>query len=474
MKKVFLLIIYITFYNPNIFAQLTKQQAWAIALTGMLTEQNRDNYSTLGFNDINERNRLRYNNILVNDWNIHNREELLLTIKQLEKDGHTEQLRKTKQIIESETDYSIIAINNKYHLNAREYNYLKFTLANWDICRNRTIKAWDLGRIIALCRWGYNCGYLDSEEAWEKVMYYAEAIQPLYNSWEEYGLDYCLGRLFWSAGFGDDINKLLVTERIYRGLISRTGYWRNFSWDINLDEYDQYEINTINWVEDEDGFIQYKTNDSVNCTKNIKAPESIDILEYEVIIKKPEGRTASYGIFFNYVDNKNYYQVHISTSGVYGLLKMTDGRRTTINDFAYNSAIRRGYDVENVIRIDYHDSKYDVYINGIKTSEIEDANGQNGTAYCCIMMASAEREQFPIESEDIRYKVQEKANIPGAESEPEVRGHYTMLSQEEEAIQGELIKYSSSLGRLQNYGPAGQSGPLKSTERLPLCPRRRG
>jgi hypothetical protein len=94
MKKVFLLIIYITLYNLNAFAQLTKQQAWAIALTGMLTEQNRDNYSTLSFNDINQSNKHRYNNLLINDWNIHNREELLTTIEQVEKEGHAERLRK--------------------------------------------------------------------------------------------------------------------------------------------------------------------------------------------------------------------------------------------------------------------------------------------------------------------------------------------------------------------------------------------
>jgi hypothetical protein len=122
--------------------------------------------------------------------------------------------------------------------------------------------AWDLGRIIALCKWGYACEYLEEEEAWEKVMYYAKKIQPLYTSWEEYGMDYCAGRIFWAAGSGNEVSILSRTEQIYRYLISRTGYWRNFTWDINLDGNDQYEINTINWVEVENEFIQYKTKDS--------------------------------------------------------------------------------------------------------------------------------------------------------------------------------------------------------------------
>ncbi|MDR1149430.1 MAG: DUF1266 domain-containing protein, partial [Spirochaetaceae bacterium] len=410
MKKIFLLAIYIILYNPNVFAQLTKQQAWAIALTGMLTEQNWDNYSTLGFNDINQRNKQRYNNLLVNDWNIHNREELLITIGQLEKNGHAEYLKNIKQIVESEEDCSIVTINNKYHLNAREYNYLKFIAANWNIYKNRDIMAWDLGRIIALCRWGYVCEYLDEEEAWEKVMYYAKKIQPLYTSWEEYGTDYLFGRIFWAAGSGDDVSILPRTEQIYRYLISKTGYWRNFNWDIDLNGYDQYDINTINWVEDKDEFIQYKTNDSLNCIKVIKAPESIDISKYEIIIKKIKGRRASFGIYFNYIDTRNYYRLLISTSSGYGFQKMVNGRITTINDFAYNSAIKRGYETENVIRVDYYENKYEIYINNTKVNEIEDANGQDGNAYCCILMSSSETEQFPIESEDVRYKIREKKN----------------------------------------------------------------
>ncbi|MDR2176588.1 MAG: DUF1266 domain-containing protein, partial [Treponema sp.] len=73
---------------------------------------------------------------------------------------------------------------------------------NWNIFNDRNILAWDLGRNIALCRWGYDVGFLSEEEAWEKIMYYAKLIQPLYKSWEEYGYDYYMGRVFWASGFG--------------------------------------------------------------------------------------------------------------------------------------------------------------------------------------------------------------------------------------------------------------------------------
>jgi hypothetical protein len=54
--------------------------------------------------------------------------------------------------------------------------------------------------------WGFDTGFLIEQEAWEKIMYYARMIQPLYTSWEEYGTDYCAGRLFWSSDFGGEAN----------------------------------------------------------------------------------------------------------------------------------------------------------------------------------------------------------------------------------------------------------------------------
>jgi hypothetical protein len=404
MKKVLLAVVCIISNAVIVSAQLTRQQAWAIALSGMLTEQNRDNHGTLQFDDLTESHKRRYAALLADDWNVHNREELLLMIEQTEHNGHAAALKEIKQIIDNEKDYSILAINRKYHLDAAAYNRLKFVAANWETYQNRTILAWDLGRVIALCRWGYSCEYITKEEAWEKVMYYAKKIQPLYDSWVAYGLDYFWGRLFWAAGFGEDMSRLSATEQLYRSLTGEYGYWRNFTWDIDLDAVDHYPIHTISWVEDEDGFMQYQTNDSANSLKHIRSPEAIDVSKSEIVIKQVRGLFGGSGIYFNYVDDKNYYELSISRSGVYSLSRRRNGTRTVIHDYANNSAIKRGYNVENTIRIAYQGNRYEVYINNVRVSEIRDENGQEGGAYVYAFIATAEHEAFPIISVDLRYK----------------------------------------------------------------------
>ena len=67
-------------------------------------------------------------------------------------------------------------------------------------------------------------------------MYYAKKIQPLYSSWEDYGFDYYMGRVFWASGFGRELEYLFQTEEIYKKLIGEDGYWNSLEWDIDLNE----------------------------------------------------------------------------------------------------------------------------------------------------------------------------------------------------------------------------------------------
>ena len=180
--------------------------------------------------------------VLRRDWGINNRDELLETLNQMENNGHASYLKLIQQII-SEEIVSVtrkeenVLINTKkdmHELTARCCNYLYFVHSNWDKFRNRTILAWDLGRNIALCRWGYDAGFFTEEEAWEKIMYYAKLIQPLYCSWEEYGYDYYMGRVFWASGFGEEAKYDKDTYLIYQTLINGKGLWHNLEWNIDL------------------------------------------------------------------------------------------------------------------------------------------------------------------------------------------------------------------------------------------------
>jgi hypothetical protein len=210
---------------------LTPQQAWALALSGVMTEVNDDWHDALSFNKMNRTHKRRYKQILRESWNIHNRYELLMTLEATEYDGHAQSLAAVKKEIGENPDALTAGRFGGFRSGGR---YLRYVAANWNIYRDRTILAWDWGRCVSLCRWGYGSGYLSEEEAWEKIMYYARKIQPLYTSWEDYGFDYFMGRVFWASGFGEEKEYFEVTKVIYDDLTSYGGYWKSLEWDISL------------------------------------------------------------------------------------------------------------------------------------------------------------------------------------------------------------------------------------------------
>jgi len=216
-----------------IFAELSEEQLWAIALTGIMTEVNNDSHFTLNSNP--QRSSNVYLEVLRRDWGVTDKKELLDILDQMENDGHSIQLEQIKNIIlEHNGDLDEIIKNYQFR-SETEYYRLLFTLANWELYKNISIVSWDLGRNVALCRWGYDVGFLTELEAWEKIMYFAKRIQPFYRSWADYGYTYFLGRIFWASGFGSVERYVTPTEQIYRNLISETGHWNSLRWNVNLE-----------------------------------------------------------------------------------------------------------------------------------------------------------------------------------------------------------------------------------------------
>jgi hypothetical protein len=244
MKKIFFGLLFVIISNFLVAADLTEKQLWAIRLTGIMTEFNRGNHNTLNSFRMISRNKNRVLEMLKRDWEITNKNELLEKLEEVESYGHAGRLKLIQQIINEEIvsaalggEENVIVITkiDTHDLTYWQFNSLRYTFSNWDNYKNRSIKAWDLGRCVALCRWGYDVGFFTENEAWEKIMYYAKLIQPLYSSWEEYGYDYFMGRVFWASGFGESAKYYEDTFPVYGKLIKINGIWYNKEWNINLD-----------------------------------------------------------------------------------------------------------------------------------------------------------------------------------------------------------------------------------------------
>jgi hypothetical protein len=89
---------------------------------------------------------------------------------------------------------------------------------------------WDYARIINLCRFGLDCGYLEEAEVSGIILYAAKKIKPLYNSWKELGTAYVFSRSIWNGltDYQEDIKRLNTL------LSDANSPWVTLKWNIIL------------------------------------------------------------------------------------------------------------------------------------------------------------------------------------------------------------------------------------------------
>lgn len=94
------------------------------------------------------------------------------------------------------------------------------------------VAAWDYGRYVNLCTWGYRAGYLSESEAWDRLIPMARLIQSRYHSWAEFAAEYVRGREFWSM---EDMRGFGMFTRAAIVKLQRPGeLWAQIPWDESL------------------------------------------------------------------------------------------------------------------------------------------------------------------------------------------------------------------------------------------------
>jgi len=423
MKKYLLVVLVFFVCSCFLFAELNKAEMWAISLTGILSEINGSNRNSLNTDDMNEAGKNSVLELLRRDWGITKREELLETLTNLENRGHTasfSEIQKIRsEIIEARSESDLGAVFSKYEWDQTKFNRFKYISSNWEQYNNRTIRAWDLGRSISLCRWGYNVGFINEEEAWEKIFHTAKIIQSLYKSWEGYGYDYFMGRLFWASGFGEEKTYLASTEPVYKRLLNSYWSWIDLDIDLDLPETNEIPVSTVRYLkpDDNDGTLQFRTNDPASYdtwSHNYRQNPNVAANTYEYWVKKMSGNTSSgFGILFC-VDSSDsnsysYYRFFITVNGRYTIQKRTGSTWATAPiGWGDSPFLNTGYNVYNKLRVERVDNRnnttFNIFINDNLAASFTDDNPINGNRIGLgISVGEMEREQFPYIPVDIRF-----------------------------------------------------------------------
>jgi hypothetical protein len=166
-------------------------------------------------------------------WCISNRVDVIRKLKATQTSGYTAMFWKMGAELAKASERDRAALRVELRDSPNALNQLEIASVNYPRLKQKGLLAWDLARYIALCRRAYTAGYLEREEAWSMIMPVAQRLQTVFDSWEDLGDNYLLGRRFWSKAAADSGNPILENE--FRRLLNdETSIWRKVPWNLDL------------------------------------------------------------------------------------------------------------------------------------------------------------------------------------------------------------------------------------------------
>jgi hypothetical protein len=223
--------------------ELTETNIWICAIPGIIDQLNHHSHITLEPEIITNQSRESMKKFIIPSWNIYKREDLLNMLNWVLTKGQRAEFNEYLNYIENNKALSIDEICMQYNLTDRAKRGMEY-IKTLDFKKDeKTLLGYDLGRYVALCKWGYQAGYINNIEAWEKIYSIIPLIKENYNSWEEFGNSYLLGRLFWLELSNDLEIRKTNTIKVYKKLLTPPdGIWTKIPWnsekgDISFCQY---------------------------------------------------------------------------------------------------------------------------------------------------------------------------------------------------------------------------------------------
>ncbi len=218
--------------NPQEPISENARREWALGCAAVLTEGNHDSHTLLGGCHPSEANKAAKKRLLSNGWGIDSREEFFETLKWIDEGGDRSSFEEGGRLIAplSESQFQALL---KQLSDPEACNKLRVARRYYKQLGRKSLYGWDYSRAICLCRWAYIAGYIDEKEAWERIMPMATLLQEKFDSWEDLGRNYLIGRQFWSLGQTQK-DGWRYEDAIQRLLDMRSSPWNRYAWTMKL------------------------------------------------------------------------------------------------------------------------------------------------------------------------------------------------------------------------------------------------
>lgn len=210
-----------------------EQKMWALATHAIITENNRERHELLGGCERTPEEVIKQRNSLVEWWDVRSREDLIETLKWIEEGGHRKDLDDMRRFVASLPNEERAAFLKQAGTNPEMANKISVMSLYRPIYGDKSIVAWDFARYTALCGWGYVAGHFTEEEAWQRMMPAARVLQQTFDSWEDMGRNYMIGREFWSLQHTQRTGDSM--QRAFKRLRTDTqSPWKTIPWNLDL------------------------------------------------------------------------------------------------------------------------------------------------------------------------------------------------------------------------------------------------
>lgn len=173
---------------------------------------------------------VKHTRMILNEWWTEGgRFELLMSMEWLANEGHrTEFGQRSRQIANRDEQQRELFVSKQP----------KSSQAEWGIvCEYgprlgaKTIMAWDLSRICMLGRFGYEAQYLTPLEIYRISIPTAIILQKTFDSWEEYGENFWIGRWYWRAR---EVDRDRAKKAVEALLAEEGSPWKKYAWEMPM------------------------------------------------------------------------------------------------------------------------------------------------------------------------------------------------------------------------------------------------
>lgn len=210
-----------------------EQKMWCLAARAVLTQKNGDRHDLLGSAERTDKEINIWMKNLSEGWGIEDRKTFFESLRWIKAGGHRRRFLELAAYLSTADAHELKELESRANRDPDLHNKIEIVRKHYADLGDKSLVGWDYSRFISLCGWSYFVGYITEEEAWRMILPVAQLLQNTFDSWEDLGRNYLIGREFWSLERTRANGERYV--QAYDWLCSDPASpWLNISWDLDL------------------------------------------------------------------------------------------------------------------------------------------------------------------------------------------------------------------------------------------------